>query len=460
MKKYLAASVAAVFLSGCIPAFAATNVYTDLDSGFRLKSQPSWMEIGGKDFYGLANKPDKSETSFNLVCAFTAKQVEDATERKFTTKEFKQKFKDLQVLERNGVSPDKVNYMIFMPDPYEIKEDNVLSLLPKELLDNSSIGISTGKQGKNQYVYLHIVDNGDAKALKTLRRSVDVQLALASENDMLYAVVSAFPLPNLKAQKEKIEAATPFTRKKVRSETVDGNKAIINGYIASRKAFLQGLSFFSPEKETVPYGFQDAMLGGRIKLPEDWAYVQVNDDTVYEKIPLKVTLAMPWRGVSDLLTGQEKATADDSKNKDAIAQESALDRKDLAKLNFQKISEAAVFASSKTKDKNTFAPLFETPMLTQLLIDKLIKDGINHPTVKDFLVFNKLETKSDFNSNYGKINVTGSGTLKNNFSFHVNTNAMFTSDSFGLTSYFSKDGQKTNPELEKIFSQTKLVRTH
>ena len=61
MGKIVTASVSALLILGCFSAFATANTYTDMDSGFKLKSQPSWMEIGGKNFYGLANKPDKKE---------------------------------------------------------------------------------------------------------------------------------------------------------------------------------------------------------------------------------------------------------------------------------------------------------------------------------------------------------------------------------------------------------------
>ena len=305
MKKIVTASVSALLLLGSISVFAATNTYTDPDSGFKLKSQPSWMEIGGKNFYGLANKPDKKDVSLNVICAYTAKEVEEATGEKFSTEEFLSKYKDLQVLERNELSPDKVNYTLFMPDPYEIKADNKLSLAPKELLDNSTISISTNKNGKQPFVFLHIVDKGKTDTLKSLRRSVDMQLAITSANNMLYTVVSAFPLPNLKAQKDKIEEATPFSKEKVRNEFTDGNKEKISNYIASRKAFLKGLSFFAPVKDTVPYGFNDELLGGRVRLPENWAYAQVNDDTIDINFPVTVTLAMPWNGLSDFLVPQE-----------------------------------------------------------------------------------------------------------------------------------------------------------
>lgn len=453
MDKILTASVSALLLLGSLSAFAATNTYTDPDSGFKLKAQPSWMEIGGKNFYGLANKPDKKETSLNVICAFTAKEVEEATGKKFSTEEFLSKYKDLQVLERNNLSPDKVNYTLFMPDPYEIKADNKLSLAPKELLDNSTISISTNKNGKQPYVYLHIVDNGKEDTLKSLHRSVDMQIAITSANNMLYAVVSTFPLPNLKVQKDKIEEATPFSKKKVRSEFTDGNKDRLNGYIASRKAFLKGLSFFEPEKDTVPYGFNDELLGGRIKLPETWAYAQVNDDTIDINIPVKITLAMPWGGVSEFLVPQNNAD-NAAENKD---DDKSLSKEDILKINFQNISEAVLFASSKAKDKNTFSELFNNPFLTNLLIDKFINEGLKHPSVKEYVDFKAINTKSNFTNNYGTIELSGNGSVKNNFKFNLNANAMFTPQTFGLTAYISKDEKKMDPELEKIIGNIKLL---
>ena len=471
MGKILTASVSALLLLGSLSAFAATNTYTDPDSGFKLKSQPSWMEIGGKNFYGLANKPNKKETSLNVICAFTAKEVEEATGEKFSTEEFLKKYKDLQVLERNELSPDKVNYMLFMPDPYEIKADNKLSLAPKELLDNSTISISTNKNGKQPYVYLHIVDKGNTDTLKSLHRSVDMQIAITSANNMLYAVVSTFPLPNLKAQKDKIEEATPFSKKKVRSEFTDENKDRLNGYIASRKAFLKGLSFFKPEKDTVPYGFNDELLGGRIKLPETWAYAQVNDDTIDINIPVKITLAMPWGGVSEFLAPQEKTgnAADINDSGNATGKNEAdnllnpedngksLNKEDISKINFQKISEVAFFASSKAKDKNTFSELFNNPFLTNLLIDKFINEGLKHPSVKEYVDFKEINTKSNFSNNYGTIELSGNGSVKNIFKFNLNANAMFTPQTFGLAAYISKDENKLDPELQKIFGSIKLL---
>jgi hypothetical protein len=454
MGKILTASVSALLLLGSFSAFAATNTYTDMDSGFKLKSQPSWMEIGGKNFYGLANKPDKKEASLNVICAFTAKEVEEATGEKFSTEEFLSKYKDLQVLERNELSPDKVNYKLFMPDPYEIKADNKLSLAPKELLDNSTISISTSKSGKQPYVYLHIVDKGNTDTLKSLRRSVDMQIAITSANNMLYAVVSTFPLPNLKAQKDKIEEATPFSKKKVRSEFTDGNMEKLNGYVASRKAFLKGLSFFAPAKDTIPFGFNDELLGGRIKLPETWAYAQVTDNTIDINIPVKITLAMPWGGISEFLAPQEKTGAATDKEDTG----KSLNEEDISKINFQKISEAAFFASSKPKDKNTFSELFNNPFLTNILVDKFINEGLKHPSVKEYVDFKRINTKSNFSNNYGTISLSGGGSVKNSFTFNLKANAMVTPQTFGLTAYISKDEKKPDPELEKIIGNIKLRR--
>ena len=355
------------------------------------------------------------------------------------------KYNDLQVLERNGLPPGKVNYLFFMPDPYEIKENNRLSLMPKELLENTNINISTNKKERQPFVYLHVVGNNDKNTSKTLHRAVDMQVALTSQNDMLYAVVSTFPLPNLNAQKAKIDDATPFSKKRVRSELADSNKEKISGFLASRKAFIKGLSFFKPEKTTEPYGFDDALLGGRVKLPENWAYVQVNDDTVYEKIPLKLTVAVPWNGISELLSYKKQV-------------DEAVGEDDVSKLNFQKISELAIFASSKTKEKDTFAELFDTPVLTGLLIDKLVKDGLRQSSVRKFADFKKIKTKSNFSDTYGIIKLYGRGSVKNNYYFNVNANLMFTPQNFGMVSYIAKDGIRINPNLNKNLGQIKLIK--
>ena len=223
------------------------------------------------------------------------------------------------------------------------------------------------------------------------------------------------------------------------------------------------------------------MLGGRIKLPETWAYAQVNDDTIDLNIPVKITLAMPWSGVSEFLAPQEKTdtetdkddteNAPDKKVTDAAQDREnienipatacarkSLNKEDISKINFQKISETVFFASSKTKDKNTFSELFNNPFLTNLLIDKFINEGLNHPSVKEYVDFKKINTKSNFSNNYGTIELSGNGSVKDNFKFNLNANAMVTPQTFGLTAYISRDEKKMDPELEKIFGSIKLRR--
>jgi len=445
MKNLIASSLLAILISGNITAFAGTDIYTDKDSGFMVKARPSWMEMGGKSFYGYADKPDKNKTSLNLICAFTAKEVEEASGlEKFTTSEFMKKYKDLQVLERNGISPEKVNYSVFMPDPYEIKEKNLLSLIPKEFLDNSTVSISTNKKGKTPFVHLHILDKGTDETLEKAHRLIDMQVSITSANDMLYTVVSTFPLPDLNAQKDKIEEATPFTRQKVRKELAADNKTKIKEYIVSRQSFLKGLSFFVPEKETMPYGFDDNLLGGRIKLPENWIYAQVQDDTAKNKTPVTVTVAMPWtEPVGSLLNQGDDLPTMDTEN--------------IRKLNFQKIKEAAVFASSKTKDKKTFSELFKSPFLTQMLIDQFIKEGTEHPSVKEILEIKELNTSTDFGQNYGTVKIDGNGTIKDNYDFTMRAKIMFTQQLFGLASYITKDNEIKNAELENSIDRIHLV---
>ncbi len=449
MKKFLASSVTALLLSGCISAFAAAVTYTDPDSGFKLKTQPAWMKIGGKSFYGLAGKPDQKDSSLNVICAYTAEEIREATGKKFTTEEFREKYKDLQLLERNGLAPDKVNYLPFMPDPYEIKPGNKLSLAPKELLDNSTISISTDKKNRQPYVYLHLVGNAKVDQQNGMRRPVDMQIALTSENNMLYAVVSVFPLPDLKAQKARVEEATPFSKDKVRSDLAADNKEKMNGYTASRRAFIKGLSFFPPVKEEEPYGFDDALLGGHIRLPEGWAYVQVSDDAAGKKMPVKLTVATPSAGVSDFLAYREEAGK-------------ASDTRNISELNFQKIKELALFASARSKDKKTFAELFDSQLTKKLVIEKFIKDGLSHPSVKEIINIQEVDTEWEFDKKYGTIKLSGTGSVKNNYLFNVNANLMFTPQNFGMTAYITRDDEEiktdTKADTKNLFEKITLVK--
>ena len=118
----------------------------------------------------------------------------------------------------------------------------------------------------------------------------------------------------------------------------------------------------------------------------------------------------------------------------------------------------ALFASSKAKDKNTFSELFNNPFLTNLLIDKFINEGLNHPSVKEYVDFKEINTRSDFSNNYGTIKLSGIGSVKDRFNFNLNANAMVTLQTFGLTAYISKDEKKLDPELEKTFGNIKLGR--
>ena len=108
MKKLLCCAVAAALLSGAASGFAAKSTYTDLDSGFRLITEAAWLKLGGKDFYGLTHKGEGKDTVLNLVCSVPADKVEAAIGEKFTTEQFLQKFKELQLLELNEISPEKV----------------------------------------------------------------------------------------------------------------------------------------------------------------------------------------------------------------------------------------------------------------------------------------------------------------------------------------------------------------
>lgn len=99
--------------------------------------------------------------------------------------------------------------------------------------------------------------------------------------------------------------------------------------------------------------------------------------------------------------------------------------------------------------------------MTNLIIDKLINEGLKHPSIKEYVDFKEVNTKSDFRDNYGTVNLTGSGSVKNNFTFNINAKAMFTPQNFGFGSlHFQrrhKDECRTGKQIRKNYIAEKII---
>ena len=84
--------------------------------------------------------------------------------------------------------------------------------------------------------------------------------------------------------------------------------------------------------------------------------------------------------------------------------------------------------------------------------------ALKHPSIKEYVDFKEVNTKSDFRDNYGTVNLTGRGSAKNNFSFNVNAKAMFTPQNFGLTAYIFRDDKKMNTDLKNRLEKITLLK--
>lgn len=283
------------------------------------------MQLVGKDFYGIATETASKATDYNVVFAFPAEEVEKATGNKFSTADFMKNYKKLQVMERCGISPGKVEYSVFDPATFSYNPDKpdgkILDLtgkkpmvklpckariLKKTLLDNARISISTETIGKKDYVLLRIVDQGDFDFYaKELRPAMDLQMALTSENDMLYIILSSIDLPNTKKQAEICREATVFKREKIKNRLEAENRAELTAALKDRSTFLKKLEIFAPVENEEEYGFTDKYLAKKFILPDDWAYVRIDSDinadtkkwAKEDGISFMTTLAVPYRSI-------------------------------------------------------------------------------------------------------------------------------------------------------------------
>ena len=350
-----AALTLALALGTAAPVLGSRTLYTDADSGFRVKTPDPAVQFVGKDFYAyvLQTPPEHKEPSQAaddepeititedtsttcLVYAVPAAQVEAATGKKFTTKDFIKNYEDLAVMERNGIDPNKADYFLYNLDHYRTPEDDVLveeptvpaagdeagttaeakdgsshlAVIPSSLLDHADISLSTGKRGKTPYVFIHLVEKLPDEEKDTSFKEDggknfarhDMQLALTSANDILYIITTNFELPNLNNQKDALKKEyTPLKRTKKSRELTAANTEDLNAKKNIREDFLKNITFFAPQKAAEPYGYRDPVLQQFVRLPDDWIYCQTRLDKLVD-VPAQAaelgTLTLGLRGLT------------------------------------------------------------------------------------------------------------------------------------------------------------------
>ena len=496
-----AALTLALGLGTAAPALGSRTLYTDADSGFRVKTPDSAVQFVGKDFYGyvVQTLPEKKapaspadgepeititeDTSTTcLIYAVPAAQVEAATGKKFSTKDFLQNYEDLAVMERNGIDPNKADYFLYDLENYRTPEDGVsgedasvpgtgeeggpspLAVIPSSLLDHADISLSTGKRGKNPFVFVHLVEKlPDEKKDTSFKEDGgknfarhDMQLALTSANDILYVVTTNFELPNLNNQKDALKKEyTPLKRPRMSRELTAANTDNLNAKKAIRETFLKNITLFAPQEATGPYGYWDPVLQQSVRLPDDWIYCQARLNNLVGD-PAKAaelgTLTLGLRGLTIPRIYELFGQALREKNyKDAASIESALDLKRQYKEmpNFLFSYSGPYTAAQKKKISRT---LHNDLRFMGLAIDVALHMGVNSPKVRQYLDVRDFKTRMIPSEQEMSVYLKGEGIVKEQPDYPLLFNGRISlyKDKAGTIFLIRKKTDDLQPEWETI----------
>lgn len=369
-----------LFMALLLVQLAATSfAYTNKTDGFKTPepSSDSYIEAVGRHFYGF-----NDENTGAYAEAILPEQADKFLGAAFSTEAFNKKYNDILLLQRSGISTERINKQLAVPFVSPI-----IAFTDAEELDYS---VSAQKFGKNKYIAVSVNLEEGTKPLT---------LYYTSANDRLYLLL---------ADATFVNEARPQNVPEESIGIIGGADGPTEIYVSDEKPqknaakFLKGFKAIPPNAEEAAFAITDKTAGYGITLPEDWVYLQLHDD--YNNDRVTVSFAMPqnaWEkiaeagfggGVNDLHTAVNVATSQTAAN--AVAE------------NEDKLLEffrhGIMLCSVKFADEDELADLYAKP--EQNTAD--IKQGLEN--LKDYFANKNVEIT---NYEYDALVKDGQGSL-------------------------------------------------
>lgn len=349
---------------------ATAFAYTNKEDGFKTLSPSSgnYVEAVGKHFYGYVD--DNGQQS-GYAETLTSEQAGRFLGAEFTTAAFNQKYNDILLLQRNGISNSRIKSLLAEPVVTQLFNFN-----KAELTDYI---VSAQKFGKNKYIAVTINMEPGAEP---------VTLYYTSDNDKLYMLMAEQQMP-LKAADEATIGIIGGA---------DASTGIFNGdktgdASVAGKNFLQKFKTIKPQKNSQPFSFDEKTAAMTIAIPENWFYVQLADNR-YNEEDICVTAAMPLDAMNVIL--KEALNTGITGLEAAVTASQAADASSVIKDNKNELLDifrhGIIIFSVKSADGNLKNYLFDNPNKTAYSINKSIEE------LKAYLNESKTEFKT-FNYN-------------------------------------------------------------
>ena len=372
------------------------NEYHVPEAGFKVKLPKQEVNIVGKDFYGGL----QPNGDFIYVYSLDEKQAATLLEQKFTAATFATDYESIALLERSGINPNKADLKFLDPQLYWPADKPFIQPLPKDI----PVTISTGKlHGKKSLNMQFREDHNNSNSKAFYLCSID----LLAANNRLYVITT------------KTLTAENAAAKSAEGETAD----------STRDIYLQSVRLTKPKASTQPLLYTDTLGKFKIKLPDDWYYVQsyFSDDP-----KACLTFALPLetlKKIKEKTQNIEAADLEKEKIADNVSEESIASWMEL-------ITEGIWSVSCETKDFETAAYL-ENPEATKAEMQLLFSELKNYIEDSRYYRNGKFDFTVDITPKIGYINFDLAFNLKGRKDFDNRGKIFFTRKKGGIIVYTS-----------------------
>ncbi len=484
MKKITALAAALVLCA------AHASAYENSYAGYSVKDGQPYYKLEAKKVYAYTNisskkvyqdEEDLKNTAVNIVNYYTAEDMEQIIDEKFSTAYFDAEYEKLALLERSQLNPKTLPAPLLELEKYAEHDSNgnltIQSKVLKEKLEKLTPLIKVGKiAGKKAITISYLYKQGDVL--------VKIDTSLVSANDRLYLLSTVNTDQDLYAPKKDKkdadndadiegidsdeESVKDDEAKSAASVKKDMEKALavenvfvrdvpaetMQRFEAVHTDLLKGFKAFAPTSTPKAISFTDAAAGKSVQLPDDWFYGQLNLK-YKDKGTFYLTLASSMKEMQEVATNTDY---DSIYSVLAIPQADPEYQKKVTELYnsgarnvLEHWNHLLITASVDNITDAEIKELLSTPVANRLAVESFISEGLQRMKgfSNEYFTLKDYKTNFDFTQEKALIGISADTDLLKDFAYN-NKILLSCSQKAATAMLFIK---KTDVETEKSLEQ-------
>lgn len=368
---------------------ATAFAYTNKEDGFKTQSPSSanYVEAVGKHFYGFI---DDNGAAAGYTECLSSEQASKFLGAPFSTAAFDKTYSDILLLQRNGISNERINQLVAEPvvSPLFAFAEN----------EEPDYLVSAQKFGSNKYIAVTFNVNPETEP---------VTIYYTSANDKLYMLMAEQQTAVSNAVKNHPENTIGV---------IGGADGPTDIYVKdnvlakeTNKTFLKKFKTVKPVDKNTAFTFGEKTANVKVTLPDEWFYVQLADNR-YNEEAVGVTVAMPQEAMVLILKEALDIGVTDIESAVIASQAAAADKSISAELTDKKddimdiFRHGIIILSVKATDKSFSKFVFDNPNKTAYGVNEALED-IKAALMEQGTEFKTFAYNTDFKDGQGSFSL-------------------------------------------------------